>query len=141
MQSIKKFAAIALYLLLLLGLLYGATLLVFILAVWLPTSSLVLFILGIVIGIASGYLFFQASERFAWRLVWPLAPATLRNIAVTAFAVSGLLFSLVAASLVLLMQRSGEYLPEHIAQAVAPPLVWIALCMGIVVAGRLMNRT
>ena len=136
MQSLRKMAAVALYLALLLVLMYGATLLVFILAVWLPSSSLLLFLVAILTGTASSYLFFHLTQRFPWTL----PHAALRKIAAVVFAVLGLLFSVVTALLALLMQRSGEYWPGHIAQAVAPPLVWMALCMGIILAYRLMHH-
>ena len=136
MHFIRKSAAVTLYLAILLALMYGATLLVFILAVGLPISSLLLFVVGVLTGTVSGYLFFHITQRFSW----PLPHAALRKIAAVVFAVLGLLFSVVTALLALLMQRSGEYWPGHIAQAVAPPLVWMALCMGVILSYRLMHH-
>lgn len=136
MLLMRKIACATLYLVSLLALMYGATLLVFILAAWLSASGVVLFLLGIGIGALSAYLFFRVTLRYSC----VLTHAALRKLAAIVFAVLGLLFSLVAALLVILMQRSENYDSLQIAEAVTPPLVWIALCMGLIAAYRIAHH-
>ncbi|MGZ8250729.1 MAG: hypothetical protein ACXW1P_00160 [Methylophilaceae bacterium] len=133
---IRKSTCALLYAFLLLALTYAIASIAQAIAHQFSPSLLLSFILVFAVVTLTSYLFFRLSQSF--RL--PLAHPLLRKFSSIVFAVLGLIASVLAALVVILMQRSGLYENVQITLVVSPWLTLIALSMGVIVAGRLLHH-